>query len=317
MRLTDHPRKLADVRPDIAWPEPLQSTLDRALARDADDRYQSAAQFGRDFAAAIAAMPATQAVDARTMMVNAVATAKDEVPATRMAQARPSAKTLPIEAPVVAKKSSPAAARPVAAEKSGSKVPMLAGVGGGVAVMVGVGLYMAGIIGPKAEPGAALSGTDTTAGSTQQPPQVGLGAPATSVPDAAAAQKTADSIALLARPAGRTTRPPAGNNTKVPPTPTGSPATVASTTALLRAWIRELDTGDPDSNEGARILREVNQNFDRFSGEEIADGWFVRMQAYASMEDARTCEAAREVKSRSSDPTKRLKADEYLRAACS
>ncbi len=44
MRLTDWPRTLAEIRPDIEWPEALQDVMDKALARDASERYQSAAQ---------------------------------------------------------------------------------------------------------------------------------------------------------------------------------------------------------------------------------------------------------------------------------
>ncbi|MGZ8470912.1 MAG: hypothetical protein ACXWZ7_16045, partial [Gemmatirosa sp.] len=54
MRLSEPPRTLAAARPDVAWPRPLQSVLDRALARDPAARYQSAGALGQDFAAAIA-----------------------------------------------------------------------------------------------------------------------------------------------------------------------------------------------------------------------------------------------------------------------
>jgi serine/threonine-protein kinase len=299
MRLTDHPRKLADVRPDIVWPDALQATLDRALARDADDRYQSAAQFGRDFAAAIAAMPATQAVDARTMMVGAVSAAKDEVPATRMAAARPSAQTQPMEAPVVAKKSAPAAARPAAAEKSGSKMPMLAGVGGGLAVMVGVGLYMAGIGPFRAEPRAALSGSDTTPALTQQQPPVVQGAPANGASDSVAARRTADSIALLSRPAGSTTRPPAGN-TKVPtpvpaPVPT-DPAPTSNAGPRIEQWILEVNDAATTKRNLLRIAGEVEALRPSLRGMQLADSWYVEFIALGNAEDFDgACKAARQV----------------------
>src|SRR5262249_46170213 len=46
MRLTDRPRKLSEMRPDIAWSPELQATLDRALERDVSLRYQLASEFG-------------------------------------------------------------------------------------------------------------------------------------------------------------------------------------------------------------------------------------------------------------------------------
>ncbi|MEP6691433.1 MAG: protein kinase, partial [Gemmatimonadaceae bacterium] len=39
MRLTDRPRTLAEVRPEVQWPRGLQSVLDRALARQPQERY--------------------------------------------------------------------------------------------------------------------------------------------------------------------------------------------------------------------------------------------------------------------------------------
>jgi serine/threonine protein kinase len=54
MRLNEPPRTLRAMRPETDWPEQLQTTLDRALARDPRDRCGSASEFARDFAAAVA-----------------------------------------------------------------------------------------------------------------------------------------------------------------------------------------------------------------------------------------------------------------------
>lgn len=56
MRLTERPRSLAEMRPDIAWPAQVQQVMDRALQRDANSRYASAAEFGRDLERALLAM---------------------------------------------------------------------------------------------------------------------------------------------------------------------------------------------------------------------------------------------------------------------
>ncbi|MBX7119792.1 MAG: protein kinase, partial [Gemmatimonadaceae bacterium] len=95
MRLTDQPKTLAELRPDVAWPAELQATLDRALARDAAERYASAAQFGREFAAAVQGMPSTAATEAKTQVIgaagagaaNAKTAAAPAVPQTRMGEA--------------------------------------------------------------------------------------------------------------------------------------------------------------------------------------------------------------------------------------
>ena len=47
-RLTSKPRTLAEVRSGVAWPAALQASLDRALAPDVADRYDSVGELGRD-----------------------------------------------------------------------------------------------------------------------------------------------------------------------------------------------------------------------------------------------------------------------------
>jgi serine/threonine-protein kinase len=57
MRLTDQPQRLTVVRPDVPWTPDVQAVMDRALQRDAPERYQSASEFGRALVAAVTAMP--------------------------------------------------------------------------------------------------------------------------------------------------------------------------------------------------------------------------------------------------------------------
>ena len=66
-RLTNPPRTLGEVAPDVAWPPAAERVVAKALARDAQDRYESAAEFGRELVgalgtsgAAIAAPPLTE-----------------------------------------------------------------------------------------------------------------------------------------------------------------------------------------------------------------------------------------------------------------
>src|SRR5690606_26497539 len=105
----------------------LQQILDHALQRDAADRYQSAAQFGREFAAAISAMPATKAMEEGTLIVGAVGAPKGgEVPATRV---RASAATAPMEAPAAARRAPAAAPAAAGVERRRSNTPVIAGTG--------------------------------------------------------------------------------------------------------------------------------------------------------------------------------------------
>jgi serine/threonine-protein kinase len=61
MRLTEEPRSLSEVRPDVAWPNELQAVMSRALARDPSLRYPSTREFAHALHAAVAMMP-TRAV---------------------------------------------------------------------------------------------------------------------------------------------------------------------------------------------------------------------------------------------------------------
>jgi serine/threonine-protein kinase len=53
MRLTDPPKRLAEMRPEIGWTPAVQAVMDRALQRDAALRYTSANEFGRALHAAV------------------------------------------------------------------------------------------------------------------------------------------------------------------------------------------------------------------------------------------------------------------------
>jgi eukaryotic-like serine/threonine-protein kinase len=56
-KMTKSARRLQDARPDIAWPDALQQTLDRVLAADPGERYSDALGFANDFYYAITQLP--------------------------------------------------------------------------------------------------------------------------------------------------------------------------------------------------------------------------------------------------------------------
>jgi len=83
MRLTDPPKTLAEMRPEVAWPLDVQAAIDKALSRDAGRRYQSAVEFGRDLSRAAQDMgDANPSAEARVAR-------GDTVPATRVAINKP------------------------------------------------------------------------------------------------------------------------------------------------------------------------------------------------------------------------------------
>ncbi|HET9424380.1 MAG TPA: protein kinase [Gemmatimonadaceae bacterium] len=93
MRLTDDPRRLGEMRPDVSWPADLQAVMDKALARDANKRYRNASEFARDLVEAIDRMPATSITKLGTQVLTPMtaaeaataATIQVQVPATRVA----------------------------------------------------------------------------------------------------------------------------------------------------------------------------------------------------------------------------------------
>jgi serine/threonine-protein kinase len=64
MRLTEPPRRLAEIRPEIPWSPAVQAVMDRALQRDAALRFASASEFGRALSAAVRAQPTATQADA-------------------------------------------------------------------------------------------------------------------------------------------------------------------------------------------------------------------------------------------------------------
>ena len=86
MRLTDRPRTLAEMKPDVTWTPKVQQVMDRALERDAKARYQTASEFGRALDAAVREMPSSAEGSASTLLMGAVT---GTVPKTRLAPAEP------------------------------------------------------------------------------------------------------------------------------------------------------------------------------------------------------------------------------------
>jgi len=83
MRLTDPPKRLGEMRPEVGWPVEIQDAIDKALAREVGQRYQTAVDFGRDLARA------AQNLSDGTRPPRAAPKRGDTVPMTRVARAKP------------------------------------------------------------------------------------------------------------------------------------------------------------------------------------------------------------------------------------
>jgi serine/threonine protein kinase len=58
-RLTQPPRRLTVVKPDIPWPDSLQAVFDKSLSADPAQRYADVLDFARDFTEAVRDLPVT------------------------------------------------------------------------------------------------------------------------------------------------------------------------------------------------------------------------------------------------------------------
>jgi serine/threonine protein kinase len=101
-RLTDEPKRLVEMKADVNWPASVQAVMDKALQRDAELRYSSASEFGRDLHAAVSAMPESAATHAFTAVMNRLSTPEKPsvaVPPTRVNRASSRDMATPAEEP--------------------------------------------------------------------------------------------------------------------------------------------------------------------------------------------------------------------------
>lgn len=274
MRLTDRPRTLAEMRPDRQWPDAVQAVLDKGLARDVSARYQSAAQFGRDFAAAIAEMPATQATEGATMVIGAQSAAASAgvtkpIPATRVADSDE------VRAQARASARMPA---PVAAAPKSKLVPIVAGV----AVVA-----VAGFFGVKQFANSATATTGDTSRVEQAPPTT----PAAS--DSNAGSDPDPGPVNPGRPQNRT-----GNGAATPPVtpPTNPPNTqpAPNVTELLATWRTRLEAlevaeTDAEIEAAGRVAREALRALDPvavgLTGIQLDDTRYLQLLAHKVLDN--------------------------------
>jgi eukaryotic-like serine/threonine-protein kinase len=271
MRLTDHPKTLADMRPDVEWPPELQTVMDRVLARDADERYQKSDEFGRDISKAVENMPAAVAAAAGTMVMGAALAA--ELPKTRMAPK--GGATAKVEAPAPA----PVAAAP--AKKS--PVMMIAAA---VVVIAGIGaatVFMKG--GNSAPPAktdvAAPNATPSNPVAPSADPSKTAQAPADTK---AGGTKAAPPVQLMGKPTTST--------------PTSTPAPTENASATIAHWQKVFEDTDHPATEadGKQAIAAINPIIEKLSGVDHSNALYVQMLAYAAEDsDVLFCRAYAEV----------------------
>lgn len=296
MRLTDKPKTLGEMRPEVAWPAQLQAVMDKALARDANDRYQSAAQFGREFADALHAMPAVAATEGATMVIGAqsappaAAGPTKPMPATRVSRAD-AVQTPPKGRP----------ATPSVPEKKSSIVPIAAG--GGVVAVAAVVAWMM-LSKPEPTPSDPNPGT-----ALAQAPDTGTRAAAETT--LTNRQMDPGQQAPRTDPAPPPRQPSGGS--AVPPAPTGSPTPSGPSVATrLTEWLTELRDESVTRQRARSVLLELDDVRQGLTGNQLSEWHFVEMHAYFVLGDPAACRAARDVKRLTTDPTRTSVADAAL-----
>lgn len=278
MRLTDRPKTLAFTRPDFVWPAALQTIMDKALERDAEDRYQSAAQFGREFGAAAASMTPVRASSGATQMIEAkkstpVSTeaATKVIPATRVSENRDNAAT-------------PArGAKPVVAEKK-SIVPMAAG-GGALAVVALVGYLW---LKPDPTPTPTNEPTPSTVATAPDAAAAGAAQADTTTPTPAGGGTTqSPPVTPQPQEQRRETRPPTGGNAPPANPTTANPPAGANVTQLIREWRTRIENASPEDERrvGINAVRELEPLLPTLSGIQIDDANYTLMLANVGVDD--------------------------------
>ncbi len=253
MRLTDKPKPLSEMKPDVAWTPEVQAVMDKALERDANLRYQSAAQFGRELFKAVGAMPQSVAAEAGTQVIDtasvAAAAAKTAaIPATRVASAAEPVPAKPGPAPTPAGK---------------SKAPLIAAIatvvvlGGGTATM----MMMKGQKGAS-PPSAAQGVTGATADSQKTGNGGGMQQPVDTKTGGTTEQSR------KAEPSNPATAP--GKGTATPPkAPAGNSAATQTAAVNVETILKQLDdtvaAANFDKTGASRVIRSMDNLSDKLT----------------------------------------------------
>lgn len=315
MRLTDQPKTLAEMMPDRAWPEQLQAVLDKALTRDANERYASAAEFGRDMARAVENMPSAVVAEGATMVIGSDAAVAAAAAKTAAAVAVP--KTRQASAAERGGAVSPAAAQAtVPAKKGGMSTMMIAAAA--VVIIGGGGWYAvtqmgngAGAVDPDSSAqGLATQTSPQNTQSTQTPPAGG-------VRDPAPVGRRGGDTKLLSTPTNAAANPPvdpgrSGGGGTVGGERTGAPDPAAE----IARWERML--GDPSATEetASQGVVAMEKLIDATSGPARASAYYVQSMGYAVLGDEKACSVAKLALSTGLAGAQRRAAQTFVDKAC-
>jgi protein kinase-like protein len=264
MRLTEPPRKLAEMRPEVAWSPEVQAALDRALERDANARFATAGEFGSALSQALQRMetPVASRGTAGTRAAGQGPKAAEEpaIPATR------------VRGPAAAQSSAPT---------SGMQVPAAPRRHRGVSVALGAGgLIVIGVLATAMV--LQRKGTDQQPGNVTTPVQ----GPSKMSPgrDSTRYSARTDSVPAKAEPVS------------------GRVVVAGAPTIDIPAKLDSLEkvvSGDATPAQAAGVLRELQQMRGRINGnDQLVHAAIVRAFAEGSRKNnAAACAALRGVRS--------------------
>lgn len=292
MRLTDQPKKLADMKPDVQWSAELQGVMDKALARDANERYQTAPEFGRDMARAVEKMPATVVADMGTMVISANAAS---VPATRVAA--PAEKALSAAPAVGATPTAPAAPT-----KSGLNPAV---IGGGVLAVAGIAFFAMRGGGAKPEPAvsaptAAVETATVVSASTSPAPTPTITKGGDSKkPPVGATQNMSKDLKTSTSKAAESKAPASGGSSASAPAPSAQPsappAAAAVTTASPEALYDRVYAKSASKDDARAVVGLLSASYmENLKGPSLGTAYTAQALAFSLLgRDGEACTAAK------------------------
>ncbi|MDE3150790.1 MAG: protein kinase [Gemmatimonadota bacterium] len=281
MRLTDKPKPLAEMKPDVAWTAEVQAVMDRALERDANLRYQTASEFGRDLYRTVSAMPQSVAAEAGTQVMGAAsvpAAATAAIPATRVASAaeRTPAKSAPVQTPA-----------------GKSKAPLIAAIATVVVIGGGGGAFLM-MRKPPAAPQTSQQQTDSVRGAN--PAGGNAAAPNTTPPTPVEHQQASNSGGA---PKTTPLNKPVSSEPSVTPSKT---AAEPNTPAVdVDAVLNRMDNVEEDASFDSAGANQVLKSLDALPGSlttgQMVHAAMIRAYAEATLGNAELgCQILKSVK---------------------
>jgi serine/threonine protein kinase len=284
MRLTEPPRKLAEMSPQVSWSSDVQEVLDKALERDVSARFKSANEFGRALSGALERMSGD------TQGIRRVAGA---APAVKQPSSLPPTR---VREPAAAsqRESAPSSTLPLAPPIGRRTHAVAYGTGG---VILAAALAASAVVLSRKNDKPLTPATDSV----------------TPTGRATSQGKSADT----ARYAQGVDSSRPGASGAVP----SRNETVATSAVDVSARLDSLEkvvSGDVTPNEAARVIRELEQMKSRIKGnEQVVHAAIVDALAESSRRNKRAaCAALRRVRPIAPETTRARDVSIMLSQAC-